>query len=460
VKRNSKNNFIKYQYIILKFSSLKHSFQVDNLNYHAFLILMFCLPIGDQLVHLSIIFWILTCFLQKDILNKFRNFKNLHLYYALSAYFIITCIWFAISTDKSSAFSSVESKLSFVLFPPLMMLSGNKLKQNQDKLFMAFIIGNLVASVYCYVHTFATNIIVENGIWHLKLSFLKENEYLSFWQLVNRRTSTFSYEFLSELKQSSYFAMYIIFSLCLAVYLYEKWPDKTKKHKILLASYFIYFSFFIYLLQSRAGIISFGLLLIWMLIRKIHLERKKRYYLITGLIIIFGTFVVISSTKIKYNIEQIEQIAKNPSKNAIEGENDRFQMWYSAIPIIKNSFIFGVGPSNTTDKLVEQYAINKFEIAQKLRLNAHNQYIESLLGLGIIGLGILLYIIIYCLIVGFNQKKHNLIFFILILAFNFIFESMLNRMIGIVFMMSFISLFLFIDFNDLSNTETQNLNKK
>jgi O-antigen ligase len=182
-------------------------------------------------------------------------------------------------------------------------------------------------------------------------------------------------------------------------------------------------------------------LMVWVIIKR----RKKILYLIGIPLLIVGIFFISSNSRISYNINQIERIIKNPSKIEIEGENDRFQMWYSSLPLIKENFVFGIGPSNVTKKLVEKYVLYKFSMAEKFKLNAHNQYLESLLGLGIIGLLILLYILAYCLIKSYRQKNYLLLILIFMLSFEFLFESVLNRMIGIVFMMTFVSMFLFTD---------------
>ncbi len=436
---------------------IKYKHVVTIIHYWAILLFTFSIPLSDNILSLSGLLLIITFLLQINLRNRLKEFKHWPLFIALFSYFLLTCIWYFFTDNKTSALASIESKLSLFIFPWLLFLSGEKIKQNLNKLLMAFIIGNIVASLYCYFHTFFTNIYFENGKWFLKISYWAENNHLSFWQLVNMRASTFSYEFLSELKQSSYFATYILFSMCMAIFLFKRKKDKAMNHKILLGSYIVWFTIFLYLLQSRAGLIAYVIIAFLILWIELEILRKKRYLSMGIFVLLLGTGLIFSNKQIQNNFDQIGQIIQNPSKSSIEGENDRFQMWYSAYPIIRDNFWFGVGPANVTNKLIEQYKKNQFDIAVKFRLNAHSQYIESLAGLGIPGLILLLFMIIYCFILSIKKRNYLLFFLIVLLSFDFLFESILNRMAGILFMMFFLSLLVFANIPEFEGNKTKQL---
>ena len=331
--------------MLTDFKSKYFSF-AEKLNYFAFMLFMFCLPLSDSITIIAGIIWMISCLSLGNFKESFKELRHKYLFFAFVAYLILTSIWYFPSKDKTDALFHIESKLSLMIYPLLFTISGKNLKMNRNKLLLAFLAGNIVASLYCYVHTFVTNLIFENGHWQLRLSFLKEQENLPFRDLVNMRISTFSYEFLSELKQSSYFAMYIIFSLCIAFYLYKTHPDKKLKHKVLLMAYFVYFAFFIYLLQSRAGLISIVMIVTIILVNEIIQYKRTTLFLAVVLIGFLGIVVITSSPKIRFGLNQVNRLMHHPAKSEIEGENDRFQMWYSALPILKENFVFGVGPSN------------------------------------------------------------------------------------------------------------------
>ena len=51
---------------------------------------------------------------------------------------------------------------------------------------------------------------------------------------------------------------------------------------------------------------------------------------------------------------------------------------------------------------------------------------------------------IYGFVIAYKKRQYLLFFLLLILSINFLFESMLNRMAGVLFMMFFYSLFVFM----------------
>ncbi len=83
--------------------------------------------------------------------------------------------------------------------------------------------------------------------------------------------------------------------------------------------------------------------------------------------------------------------------------------------------------------------------AELEKLNSHNQYLETCAGLGIFGFVSLLYILIYGFIITYKKRHYLLFFLLVILSINFMFESMLNRMSGVLFMIFFYSLFVFMN---------------
>jgi O-antigen ligase len=78
-------------------------------------------------------------------------------------------------------------------------------------------------------------------------------------------------------------------------------------------------------------------------------------------------------------------------------------------------------------------------------LNAHNQYLEVLLGTGLIGL--LIFVSILSFIIYLVFLKRSLLFglFILIIMMFFLFESILNRIAGVTFFSLFSFLLLYLD---------------
>ena len=75
-------------------------------------------------------------------------------------------------------------------------------------------------------------------------------------------------------------------------------------------------------------------------------------------------------------------------------------------------------------------------------LNVHNQYLETAVGQGLVGLAVLLFWLIYPFVLAYKRKDYVFMGFLIIVAVNFMFESMLNRFAGVVFIAFFYNFFL------------------
>jgi O-antigen ligase len=76
------------------------------------------------------------------------------------------------------------------------------------------------------------------------------------------------------------------------------------------------------------------------------------------------------------------------------------------------------------------------------KLNAHNQFLQTFIGTGIIGFVLLLLITIGTLIYGFVKKNYILALFSTLIFFNFLVESMLQAQAGFIFFVFFLVVYL------------------
>ncbi|MBR6776092.1 MAG: hypothetical protein IKM23_10360, partial [Bacteroidales bacterium] len=72
-------------------------------------------------------------------------------------------------------------------------------------------------------------------------------------------------------------------------------------------------------------------------------------------------------------------------------------------------------------------------------LNAHNQFSDTIIAVGVIGLLLLLTFFAYPIYLWIKNKNFDIVFFslLLIIAFNSLFESVLERQMGIMFFVFF-----------------------
>ena len=110
--------------------------------------------------------------------------------------------------------------------------------------------------------------------------------------------------------------------------------------------------------------------------------------------------------------------------------------------LFKESPIIGYGTGDIKDVLINGYKKENFIKGYDRKYNAHNQFLQFLLAFGLIGMIIFLIILIYPLLYAFFQKNYLYVYLILMLCFNFLFESMLETKAGVEFYAFFNSLLI------------------
>jgi len=130
-------------------------------------------------------------------------------------------------------------------------------------------------------------------------------------------------------------------------------------------------------------------------------------------------------------------------KNEITSTGIRLVLWENSLELIKESPIFGYGIGDIQDLLSQQMKSNGFLVLAERKSNCHNQYLQFLMSIGLIGLALFIISIFYY----FNKFKNEnnilgatvLIFFLLL----FMTESFLDRQNGIIIYSLVLSLLVF-----------------
>ncbi|MDF1549839.1 MAG: O-antigen ligase family protein, partial [Bacteroidales bacterium] len=416
---------------------------VVKINFLALLLFVFWLPLKDNYFPIIISFWIFTWLLLWNFkLIKFNLTQKL-LFLALFFYFTLTIISLFRSTNIDDGLFEIQEKLSLIFFPIILSGSSEKIKINHKTILIVFLISNLIASIYCLSFTLIDCLRIENGSYSIDYHITQNYYNQSFWELVNSRYNRFSYKYLSLFKHPSYFSMYITFSIMSIIYFFRKKMVSKRIIRILLIFLIVFFAIMLYLLQSRAAFITAGVILVIIPIVELQKRLKKRF-IFFFIIFLAGTIIFLSTNKrIHENIKEFKELIENDNNFSYANSDLRFRLWYTSIHVISVNFWFGTTPANLTEALVKKYEELGFKRAANERLNSHNQYLETFAGLGIFGFLSLMFIIIYTFIISIKQRHYLLFFLMIILSINFLFESMLNRMAGVLFMMFFISLLVF-----------------
>ncbi len=343
------------------------------------------------------------------------------------------------SENNNEAISKITTNLGLIAFPVSIFFYRDKIIEKKDPLLIIFVVGVIITGILCYIHAFSASLSYEEN----RLVFDPDPDWsrgkLSSFKLLTMGFSKFSYDQFSIFLHPSYFTAFNLFSFCIVLHLNEKYQTKRKiLPQILFFAVLAYILFTIFLLQSRAGIIVSGIVIIIYVVKYILKWNNKIFIALTILLFLTGFAFIIFNSRIITKIRTLNAIEKKEINN--KKMPSRYVIWKYATKELDNNIIFGFGTGDLEDELDNVYKEINFKKGQANHLNMHNQYLETYYRLGLVGLLILIALIIYPFIF---YKKFSFLFlvFILIIALNFLAESMLNRQIGVFFFSLFYSFF-------------------
>ncbi|MFT5600735.1 MAG: O-antigen ligase [Flavobacteriales bacterium] len=384
------------------------------INQASLLLLAFILPLHKALIVPLIFILFLTSLFNIKNKSTFQNSSFIH-HFSIASLFILMILGLLWTRNMDWAFKNLEIKFSIIAFPIIMYLSNLKWSEVTPKVLMAFIEGCILS---CFL---------------LLLMAL-------YYYLGTGDSNQFFYTQLSIMHHPSYMAMYTCFSICL-VYLFSFSPKVSTHIKPIWALLILIFlSIFTLLLASKTGLISiliihFSALSYWI----IKHNKFKAGIISIAVIISIGMGGYFSSTFIQTRINEL--FITDDDLPANSSTSIRLVAWNSSMDLISKAPILGVGTGDAKDALSKEFLESgQFKLVEK-SLNAHNQFLQMGIQLGIIGLLIFIFTLILPAILLWKQNFAPALFLALILIINGMTEAWLETQSGVIFFAFFTTLF-------------------
>ena len=406
------------------FSEKLHS----TITYYLIILLSLCIPLSRvvsvYIIGLIILNWFLEArFVKRFIIvrKSFRR-KDILLFGLLYINYLIGLLY---TSNLDYGLFSVQVKASLIIFP-ILFATFNIEFWNINKtitVLIAFLVGSFSSSIISLI-----------------------NATISYY--FSSDPTDFYYASLSIFHHPSYSALYMTFSIAILIGFVLDSRIKLRKWLLILAIMFVvYFHVYTVMLSSKAGILA--LILIFFITVSYVIFVNRRYILgsflivaITFLFIVVLNFFPYSSMRFNPSRE-ILQNEKDISNETTDGTVERVLIWKYSFELINEHFFFGVGTGDVINALLEVYDDHEFNDALEKELNPHNQYLQTFISLGVVGFLILIFSLILPAIYSARHKGFIYFCFLVIVAFNFLVESMLERQAGVVFY-AFFNSFLFM----------------
>lgn len=358
------------------------------------------------------------------------NYRNrLMLLLPLLWLFYLISIFY--SKNLSYGLADVFQKISLLLIP-LIFIPTKLDKKDQRLIKNAFITGLLVSSVFFIFRAFYRSLIFTPvGV------FFRPVPVGVPWD------NFFFYDLLVQPHHPTYYSMYLSLGIAvLAQRIKQASVFRDRAYNFVILTFFTVVIFFT---SSKAGIIASFLVLViamfWILKRKGKLIAS----VVLSVFFFIGLIFMLQNERIRFVISSIlvenNKTASDHDTKLMSEGLVRFEIWKSVPDVLYGiEWLTGVGVGDVKDEMLETYKRNGIQYAFNEQLNAHNQYLQTLIGTGVLGLSVLLGLLGYSFWLAYKNKDMLLSLFLIIISVNFMFESVLERVFGVIFFTFFLLL--------------------
>ncbi len=372
-----------------------------------FLFLGFLLSITFiKFAPISVVF---GCLLAIDFKNTKTRFKSLiqlkSPVFWLIAFYFVHVLGLLYTTNYNFAFSDLGMKASFLLFPVLFSFARFDFSLKSLFQFLTVTLSLAAFSIFSFA---LGRMFYYEGFF--KINYILENEVSLFYH---------------RGYWSTYLSIFSAISLYFAIeYKHFRWINSGAFLILTLVSL---------LTLSKAGalllIILISVVFLQFILKKLSLKFKL---LSIGSLLLIFSLMLFSNNPLSSRFNEIFnafstfKTENNPSD---ESNASRLIMWSTSTKLIKENFVLGVGSGDVKDALKAKNSKLGNTGVVKHNLNAHNQFLNTWVQIGLFGF------IALCMII-FYQFKATSNFEMKLLAFGFafsmLFESFVESQAGII----------------------------
>jgi O-antigen ligase len=334
-------------------------------------------------------------------------------------------LWLALTYfwDYSGGFSikDLEGYALFLFVPALLAVIPKIPPKKIAWTCLAFVISTTLVTVICLVKAY--------------LDFRTSGDYRVFY-----------YQYLSMQVgiNAIYLSAYCVAAITWLLYFGYINNRLIKLKKIVVIPVCSYLCLVVFLLSSKMVIFILLLILVFFILYIGFVNKKLGIaVLLLVSITVAGIIVLNRLPYLRWRISVTKIKDYNGEKDDQNGVAVRMIIWKSALELIEERPLAGFGIRGAKEAMLEKYKAKHFDLGLTNKFNCHNQYLETTLRSGVIGLAILLSMLMIVLVNGIRQKNFLLIILLLHFMCTSVVESTLEVQRGLVFFFFFIFLFYY-----------------
>ena len=399
---------------------------LNQLYYFSLCLLAFTIPVSYRIslyvIGLALVLSVWKVSISGRLKMIFQKKVNL----GFILFWFIHAVSLIYSSDLNYGLNDVFQKLSMVLLP-IIFLPFVPEAQVTERIKKWFLTGLFGASFFFLVRA----LILSTHFTPEGVTF-KPNPSGVPWE------NYFFYVRFVEPFHPTYFSMYLSLGIVF-IASYVKKIEEIKSRALYYLTW-IFLLVIVFFTSSRIGILVSVLISLiatfWII--------KRRGKLVVAVVLTFftvvGGLILHKNERVGTSINQLDEYFQGKEMENELARNSfvRFDIWRNFTDVFQDNSIFtGVGVGDVKRALVQVYEKKGIESAYQNQLNAHNQFIQTLVACGVLGLLLLLTIIGYAFWLAYKNRDLVLLLFMLIISINFMFESVLERVFGVIFFVFF-----------------------
>jgi hypothetical protein len=388
--------------------------------YFGILVLLIAsLTFSYKINSLSIIALFLVWLLDAGFATKFRKLIKEPFFIGNVLLFGLYLLGIALSEDKATARFFVEKNLSLVVIP-LVMLSMKRITREQF-----FVLGKIFVA--------CTSVL-------MLLALILATRY---WFQIHNYNVFFYHKLAGQVGISAIIASL----LCIvSIAILFELPGYGRLKSVCIT----FLSLCLILLSSKLFLLMLGIMILLNVLK--HIKPKTRIILCLAILIV-AALIAFTSNPIskrfkdmgKFHTEYLTAKKYNPGMY-FDGLSMRLIYIKFGFEIFKEdgNYILGVGTGDAENLLKDK--IRAYDMYQGdgvknklgyLEYGFHNQLLQKLLQLGVLGFIIFLSLIIYCFSMALKYKNRFLLNLVLIFTLTFFTDTLLEHQVGLVMFLSF-----------------------
>jgi O-antigen ligase len=386
------------------------------------------------LIILLLIVWIY----EGNFSEKYLFLKSNKYFFTLPLLFLAFGLGMLYTDNISYGFQKIETRLS-LLFLPILLPTMRFANWNQNKEKYAYwFIGAATTGSFLSIARGLYFYFVERA--SLNSGAFIENPVGYNYFFSSRLTSLFMHP--------GYYAIFVLMAIFVLVNLLLQNRKKHLNGWTLLAIGIL--MTLVFLSYAKAALLVLVVLCAVLGFQVAYRFKKLIYLTYSGLLavvvlLIFYFFVPNTQERIQV-IRDIQNQQLDPTST--ESTQARVHAWMAAKETFAKAPIFGFGTGDGNDELFKTYEEQAYTGALSAELNAHNEYLQTGLALGLVGILLLIFPLILALKRAFQTKNFMLASWTFTAIIVFLFESYLNTLAGAMFFALFYTVFALMNFSE------------